>query len=94
MGLLGIGSHAMFSPRPRTTAKGPDHLVVHLVEVDAVRLEVDAVRLEDAGGDPPTLADERDQEVLGADAVVAEPLRLVLGQRQDLACAGWLLHQR
>ena len=35
-------------------------------------VEVDAERLQDAGGDPLALAHEAEQEVLGADVVVAE----------------------
>src|SRR5206468_2776614 len=50
-------------------------------------VEVDAEGLEDAGGDALALADEAEQQVLRADVVVVEPLRLVLRQCQDLARA-------
>ncbi len=43
--------------------------------------------LEDAGGDTLTLTDQPEQQVLGPDVVVVEALRLVLRERQDLACA-------
>ena len=43
--------------------------------------------LEHAGGDALSLAHEAEEQVLGADVVVVEPLRLVLRQRQDLARA-------
>ena len=49
--------------------------------------ELDVHVLEDARGDALALADEAEQQVLGADVVVVEPLRLVLGKRQDLARA-------
>ena len=40
-------------------------------------------RLEDAGGDALALADEAEEQVLGADVVVAEAARLVDGQLDD-----------
>ena len=49
--------------------------------------QLDVHVLEDARGDTLALADEAEQQVLGADVVVVEPLRLVLGKRQDLARA-------
>ena len=49
------------------------HLLAHGVERDAQRLE----RL---GGDALTLVDETEQDVLGADVVVVEHLRLFLGE--------------
>ena len=49
--------------------------------------ELDVHVLEDARGDTLALADETEQQVLGADVVVVEPLRLVLGECQDLARA-------
>ena len=49
------------------------HLLAHGVERDAQRLE----RL---GGDTFTLVDETEQDVLGADVVVVEHLRLFLGE--------------
>ena len=54
----------------------PDDLVADLVEVHAERLE-------HAGGDALALADEPEQQVLGADVVVAEAARLVDGQLDD-----------
>ena len=43
--------------------------------------------LEDAGSDTLALPDEAEEEVLGSDVVVVEPLRLVLSEGQDLARA-------
>ena len=40
-------------------------------------VEVHAEGLQDAGGDPLALADQAEQQMLGADVVVAEPARLV-----------------
>ena len=51
-------------------------------------VEVDAERLEDAGGDALALAHEAEQEVLGADVVVAQAASLVDGQLDDLLGAG------
>ena len=49
--------------------------------------QLDVHVLEHARGDALALADEAQQQVLRADVVVVEPLRLVLGKRQDLARA-------
>ena len=49
--------------------------------------QLDVHVLEHAGGDALALADEAQQEMLRADVVVVEPLRLVLSERQDLARA-------
>ena len=49
--------------------------------------ELDVHVLEHARGDTLALAHEAEQQVLRADVVVVEPLRLVLSQRQDLARA-------
>ena len=49
--------------------------------------ELDVHVLEHARGDALALAHETQQEMLRADVVVVEPLRLVLGERQDLARA-------
>ena len=46
-------------------------------------VEADAERLQDAGGDPLTLADQAQEQVLGADVVVAQPAGLVDGQLDD-----------
>jgi hypothetical protein len=46
-------------------------------------LERDAERLERLGGDALALVDEAEQDVLGADVVVVEHLRLFLGQDDD-----------
>ena len=58
-------------------AQDVDHLVANLVQVDAQALE-------HAGGDALALADQAEQQVLGADVVVAQPPRLVDGQLDDL----------
>ena len=57
-------------PAGRALREDADHLVADLVEVDAERLE-------DAGGDPLALAHEAEEQVLGADVVVAEAAGLV-----------------
>ena len=49
--------------------------------------QLDVHVLEDARGDALALADEAEEQMLRADVVVVEPLRLVLRQRQDLARA-------
>ena len=49
--------------------------------------QLDVHVLEHARGDALALADETQQEMLRADVVVVEPLRLVLRERQDLARA-------
>ena len=49
--------------------------------------QLDVHVLEDARGDAFALADEAEQQVLGADVVVVEPLRFFLRKRQDLARA-------
>ena len=68
--LLGAG------PGGRALRQDADDLVADLVEVDAERLE-------DAGGDALALADEAEEQVLGADVVVAEPAGLVDGELDD-----------
>jgi hypothetical protein len=47
--------------------------------------ELDAHVLEHPAGDTLALADEGEQQVLGTDGVVVEPLSLVLSQCQDLS---------
>ena len=49
--------------------------------------QLDVHVLEDARGDTLALADQAEEQVLRADVVVVEPLRLVLSQGQDLARA-------
>ena len=49
--------------------------------------ELDVHVLEHAGSDALALANESEEEVLSADVVVVEPLRLVLSERQDFARA-------
>ena len=49
--------------------------------------QLDVHVLEDARGDALALADEAEEQMLRADVVVVEPLRLVLSQGQDLARA-------
>ena len=49
--------------------------------------QLDVHVLEDARGHTLALADEAEEQVLRADVVVVEPLRLVLSQGQDLARA-------
>ena len=49
--------------------------------------QLDVHVLEHARRDALALADEPEQQMLGADVVVVEPLRLILRKRQDLARA-------
>ena len=51
-------------PVGRALRQDPDHLVADLVQVHAEGLQ-------DAGGDALALADETEEQVLGADVVVA-----------------------
>src|SRR5207249_3225795 len=51
-------------------------------------LERDPEALENAGSDALALADEPEQQVLGADGAAAEPTRLDAGQRDDLLGSG------
>ena len=60
-------------PRRHRAAELPDHLVAHRVRVGA---EIP----QDLGRDPLVLADEPEQQMLGADVVVPE--REALAQRQ------------
>jgi hypothetical protein len=45
----------------------------------------DARGVEDVGGGPPVLDQQREQDVLGADEAVAKPVRLVAGTGQGPA---------
>ena len=56
-----------------------------LLDLAAHRLEGDAQRLEGLGGDPLTLVDQPEQDVLGADVVVVEQARLFLRKHDDPA---------
>ena len=58
---------------------GPDGLL----DLLAHGLEADPERLERLGRDALALVDEAEQDVLGADEVVVEQSRLLLGQDQD-----------
>ena len=75
LGLLGARSGR------RALRQDADDLVANLVEVDAQRLE-------DAGRDAFALADETQQQVLGADVVVTEASSLVDGELDDALRAG------
>jgi hypothetical protein len=48
-------------------------------------LDRDVEGLEDAGGEPLLLAQQAEQDVLGADVVVLQSARLVLSEDDDLA---------
>ena len=67
--------------RPRAGGGGPDQ-AHHLL---ATALEVDARRRQRPGRDPVALADQPQQEVLGADEGVPQQTGLLLGQDQDPA---------
>jgi hypothetical protein len=59
-------------------ADDPAHLRTHV-------LDGDVERLEQASRETLLLAQQAEQDVLGADVVVVEPPRLVLRQHDDLA---------
>jgi hypothetical protein len=65
------------SPGAAGTGQHPDHLVADLL---GVRVEVE----QDPGGDALVLAHQAEQDVLGADVVVAQAQRLAKRQLQDL----------
>ncbi len=54
-----------------------------LLDLLADAFQADAERLEGFGGDALTLVDEAEQDVLGADEVVVEEPRFLLGENQD-----------
>ena len=58
-----------------------------LLDLGADGLERDAEALERLGGDALALVDEAEQDVLGADVVVAEHPGLFLGQDDNPPCA-------
>ena len=60
----------------RALREDPDDLVAHLVQANAQRFQ-------DACGDPLALADQAEQQVLGADVVVSQAARLVDGELDD-----------
>ena len=83
---VGAGSHLRLPPEPlppraagRTLITGQqlDDLLAHAAEVGA---ELD----EDLGGDAFALADEPEEDVLGADVVVAELQRFAQRQLEHL----------
>ncbi len=55
-----------------------------LLDFEADLAEVDVEVLQDAGGDPPSLPDETQQDVLGADVFMIEALSPWFGQLHDL----------
>ena len=72
-------------PTSPTTGRSPRPMMNSTAVRTLAQLDVHV--LEHARGDALALADEAEQQVLGADVVVVEPLRLVLSKRQDLARA-------
>ena len=77
--LLGAGRERDVARRRRAA------LADDLLDLAAHGLERDAERLERLGGDALTLVDEPEQDVLGADVVVVEQARFLLGQDDDPA---------
>ena len=78
--LLRPGSERRRAGRRR--AGGTDRLL----DLLAHRLERDAEGLERLGGEPVTLVDQTEQDVLGPDEAVVEEARLFLGQYQHPSC--------
>ena len=56
-------------------------------DLGADALDGDVERLEHAGGEALLLAEQAEQDVLGADVVVLERARLLLGEDDDLTGA-------
>ena len=73
-----------FGPLPAFRPGAAAGLVHHLDDLRADLLQVDAQTFQDAGGDSFTLADQAEQEVLGADVVVIETACFLDGQLNDL----------
>ena len=73
------------SPTSPTTGRSPRPMMNSTAVRTFAQLDVHV--LEHARGHALALADEAQEQVLRADVVVVEPLRLVLRERQDLACA-------
>ena len=75
--------------RLRQLAHG-DHVGAALDELfdfEADLAQIDVEVLEHVGGDAAAFLDQAQQDVLGADVFVVEPLRLLVGQLHDLAGA-------
>ena len=75
--------------RLRQLAHG-DHVgaALHeLLHLQADLAEVDVQVLQHVGGHAAAFLDQAQQDVLGADVFVVEPLGLLVGQLHDLACA-------
>ena len=75
--------------RSRRRPAGRLSALRHALRKDACRLgahalQVDAQALQDAGGNAFALADEAQQQVLGADVVMVQPARFVDGKLDDL----------
>ena len=77
--LLGPGREGDVPGRRRAA------LADDLLDLAADGLEGDAERLEGLGGDALALVDQPEQDVLGADVVVVEEARFLLGQDDDPA---------
>ena len=77
--LLGAGREGDVARRRRAA------LADDLLDLGAHGLERDAERLERLGGDALALVDQPEQDVLGADVVVVEEPRFLLGQHHDPA---------
>jgi hypothetical protein len=86
-GLLGRELDGLHSPggarqvaHDHLVGTGPDDAL----DFEADLAEVNAQVLQHVGGDPGPLLDQPEQDVLGADVPVTEPLRLPLGLIEDV----------
>jgi hypothetical protein len=80
--LLGAGRLGQLAHR--------DHLgagLDELLDLEADLAQVDIEVLEDVGPDAGAFLDQPEQDVLGPDVLVVEPLGFLVGQGHDLACA-------
>ena len=68
---------------PIVTMSGPG--LDDLLDLEADLAQVDVQVLQDVGGDAAAFLDQAEQDVLGADVLVVEPLGLLVGQLHHLA---------
>ena len=70
---------------PIVTMSGP--ALDELLDLQADLAEIDIEVLQHVGRDPAAFLDQAQQDVLGADVFVVEPLGLLVGQLHDLSGA-------
>ena len=68
---------------PMVTMSGPG--LDDLLDLQPDLAQVDVQVLEDVGGDARAFLDEAEEDVLGADVLVVEALRLLVGELHHLA---------